>query len=97
MQGTQQLLCIVDTHHEWILEHGPGLLYDTGLNPHLSDRGGISPGRVQDSDGARTIIVSFHHLAGLVAATTKHKYTRIREADINTWRLLLSANRPDGS
>ena len=80
----------MESYNDWIPEQGPDLLYDTGLNHHLGDHGIVSPGRIQDIAGARIFIASSYHPAGLVAATIKHKFTLICEADLHTGRLLLS-------
>jgi hypothetical protein len=70
----EKLLRHADTHCNWIPETGHGLLYNTSLNyRHLGTRGIISPGRVQEMEGIRTVVASFHHPAGLVAATVKQK------------------------
>jgi len=80
-KALDKLLRSTDSYHDWIPEQGPELLYDTGLNRHLGDNGVISPSRVQDINGARIFVASFYHLVGLVAATIKHKFTLICEAD----------------
>ena len=91
-----KLLRSTDSPYDWVPEQGPELLYNTGLNRHLGDNGIISPSRVQDIVGARIFVASFYHSAGLVAATIKHKFTLICEADLHTGRLLLSDRIPIG-
>ena len=76
------LLRSTDSIQDWVPDQGPELLYETGLNRHLGDNGIISPGRVRDIAGARIFVASFYHPAGLVAATIKHKFTLICEADL---------------
>ena len=47
------------------------------------------PGRIPDIEGARLIIGSFLHPAGLISATAKHKFTLVCEHDPDTNRLRL--------
>ncbi len=89
-KALDKLLRSTESYNDWIPEQGPDLLYDTGLNRHLGDRGIVLPGRIQDIAGARTFVASFYHPAGLVAATIKHKFTLICKAALHTGRLLLS-------
>jgi hypothetical protein len=95
-KALDKLLRSTDSYHDWIPEHGPKLLYDTGLNRHLGNNGIISPGRFQDIVGSRIFVAPFYHPAGLDAATIKHKFTLVCEADLQTGRLLLSDRIPTG-
>ncbi len=72
-KALENLFRATKTYFEWVPEYGPDLIFDTGLNRQQSDRAIISPGRVHDFDGARSIVASFHHPAGLRADTVKPK------------------------
>jgi len=89
-KALDKLLRATDSYRDWVPEQGPDLLYDTGLNRNLGDNGVTSPCRVHGIAGARIFVTSFYHPAGLVAATIKHKFTLICEADLHTGRLHLS-------
>jgi hypothetical protein len=89
-KALDKLLRATDSYLDWVSELGPDLIYDTGLNCHLGDHEIIFPRRVKDIDGDRIFVASFYHPVGIVAATVKHTFTLIREADLNTGRLLSS-------
>ena len=58
---------------EWFPEqHGP-CTQDMRINTHLGARGVMTPGRIQDPEGAKIVIISFKTTAR--AITTIHKQT----------------------
>ncbi len=93
----ERLIRHADTHYDWIPETGHGLLYNTGLSHHLGNRGIIFPDRVQDIEGARTVVASSHHSAGLVAATINQKFTLVYKPDCSGRLFLSDAPTPGTS
>ena len=61
------------------------------LNKHLGAEGVMSPGRVQDPEGAKTIVLSYNTAAGAVATVIKHKFLLTCYTDEHTGRLRLDA------
>jgi hypothetical protein len=60
---------------EWFLEpHGP-CTRDLRINSHLGAGGVMSPGRIQDLEGANTVLISFKTTARTVAAVHRQTYT----------------------
>jgi hypothetical protein len=45
-KALDKLLRSTESYNGWIPEQGPDLLYDTGLNRHLGDKGIASTGRI---------------------------------------------------
>ena len=44
------------------------------LNKHLGAEGAMSPGRVQDPEGAKTVVISYATAAGAIAAVIKRMF-----------------------
>ena len=47
----------------------------------------MTPGRVQDQEGAKTVVVSFKTAAGAILAVERQTYKIVSFRDINTGRL----------
>ena len=44
------------------------------LNNHMGAKGAMSPGRVQDPEGAKIIVLGYKTAAGAVTSVIKHKF-----------------------
>ena len=56
------------TELEWFPETKENCEQYLGLNIHLGAEGAMSPGKVQDPEGAKTITLSYNTPAGAIAA-----------------------------
>jgi hypothetical protein len=65
---------------------------DMRLNTHLGSGGAMSTGRIQDPEGAKTIILSFKTTAGAALAISRHNIKLICFADVTTGRLRVDAD-----
>jgi hypothetical protein len=62
---------------------------DLSLNTHLGARGAMSTGRVQDPEGAKTIILSYKTAAGAAAAIQRQNLKIVCFTDTQTSRLIV--------
>jgi hypothetical protein len=76
------------TYEDWFDEEKAEHI-DIELNEHLGARGIMSPGTIQDPEGARTLVASFCTAAGAAAAIVKRKFSLFCYQDLNTGRLRL--------
>ena len=89
-KSLERVLRNSNTYDSWFSFEDPQeIAYDLGLSTHLGVQGLMVPGRIPDIEGARLIVGSFLHPAGLIAATVKHKFTLMCEHDPDTHRLRL--------
>jgi len=59
---------------EWFPEtHGP-CSRELRINDHLGAGGVMTPGKIQDPEGAKIVVISLKTTAGVVAAIHKHAY-----------------------
>ncbi len=75
---------------------------DLSINTHLGAAGAMSTGRVQDPEGAKTIILSFKTAAGAVAAIQRQTLKIVCFTDTNPCRLMVDilatlGGKQDGS
>ena len=61
-----------DTKHCFPTPDGP-CNRDLRLNAHLGAGGGMTPGRIQDSEGSKTIVVSFKTATGAIIAIQRRR------------------------
>jgi len=93
-KSLERLLRTAGAYDSWFSYPEQDLNYNLHLTQHLGTNGLLTPGRTPDVEGARTIVGSFLHPAGLVAATLKHKFTLLCERTPETGRLRLAPARP---
>jgi hypothetical protein len=62
---------LAEVEAEWFPENPYDCAQSLNLNKHLGAEGAMSPGRVQDPEGAKMIAISFNTAAGAVAAIVK--------------------------
>ena len=70
---------------------------DLSLNHHPGARGIMSPGSIQDPEGARTLVISFRTAAGAATAVLRQKFTLICYTDPGTGRLRLDRSLTSGA
>ena len=66
------------------------------LNKHLGAEGAMSPGRVQDHEVAKTIVLSYKAAAGSVAPMAKHMFMLTCYIEEHTGRMRLDATLTSG-
>ena len=66
------------------------------LNKHLGAEGAMSPGRVQDPEGAMIIVLSYNTTAGAFATVVKHMFLLTCYTEEHTGRLRLDAALTSG-
>ena len=68
---------------------------------HLGAKGAMSPGRVQDPEGAKTVVISFNTAAGAVATVVKRRFLITCYTETDTGRIRmdpsLTAGQTSGS
>jgi hypothetical protein len=60
---------------------------DTRINTHIGAAGVMTPGRIQDLEGANTFLVSFKTATGAILVVQRHTYKIVSFRDINSGRL----------
>ena len=66
---------------EWFLDSRTPCSRDMRINGHLGAGGVMTPGRIQDPEGAKTVVMSFKSAAGTVATIHKQTYKIVCFAD----------------
>ncbi len=99
LQPRQELevaLRATGTLAEWFPPNDDGCVQDMRFNRHLGADGLMTPGRAQDSEGAKTLVVSFRTAAGAVAAISKHRFQIICAKNEDTRRLKVDFQLTEG-
>jgi hypothetical protein len=60
---------------------------DIRINKHLGAYGVMTPGRIQDPEGANTVVVSFKTIAGAIIAVQRHTFKIVCFKDMDNGRL----------
>jgi hypothetical protein len=66
------------------------------MDKHLGAEGAMSPGRVQDPQGAKTIVLSYKTTTGAVAIVVKHRFMLTCYTEEHTGRMRLDAALTSG-
>ena len=64
----EKMLQAEGSARHWFAEPRGPCIKDIRLNSHLGAAGVMTPGRIQDSEGAKTVVVSFKTAAGSILA-----------------------------
>ena len=75
------------TARHWFAEPRGPCIRDTRINSHLGAVGVMTPGRIQDPEGAKTFVVSFKTAAGAILAVHRQTYKIVSFRDNNNGRL----------
>jgi hypothetical protein len=75
------------TEPEWFPEAKGTCEQHLDLNKHLGAEGAMSPGRVQDPEGAKTITLSYNTPAGAIDAIIKRRFLITCYTEQDTGRL----------
>jgi hypothetical protein len=88
---------LAEAEAKWFPQNPRDYAQSLDLNKHLEAEGAMSPGRVQDPEGAKTITISFNTAAGAVAAIVKRRFliTCYTEPDVDRLRLDASLTASD--
>ena len=85
------------TEQDWFPETKETCEHYLGLNNHLGADGAMSPGRVQDPEGAKKITLSYNTPAGAIAAITKRRFLITCYTEHDTSRLRLDPALTSGT
>ena len=67
----EKMLQAEGTARHWFAEPRGPCVRDIRINTHLGAAGVMKPGRIQDSEGAKTVVVSFKNAAGAILAVQR--------------------------
>jgi hypothetical protein len=81
---------------EWFPEQRGPFNRDTRINSHLGARGLMTPGRMQDSEGAKTVFISLKTTARAFATIHRHTYKIVCFKDAAGGRLRVDAAATTG-
>ena len=83
-------LCLAEAEDEWFPAGKPECAHTLELNLHIGAEGAMSPGRVQDMEEAKTVVINFNKTTGAVAIVIKRKFLiTCLYTEAETGRLLL--------
>ena len=77
------------TETVWFPETRENCEQNLGLNKHMGAEGAMSPGRVQDLEGAKTITIGYNSPAGAIVAIVKRRFLITCYTQQDTYRLRL--------
>ena len=67
----EKLMKAEETARHWFAEPRDPCIRDTRINSHLGAARVMTPGRIQDPEGAKTIVVTFKTAAGAILAVQR--------------------------
>ena len=85
----EKLLQSKGTARHWFAEPRGPCIRDTMINSHLGAAGVMTLNRIQDPEGANTVVVSFKTAAGAILAVPRHTYKIVSFNDNDTGRLIV--------
>ena len=83
----EKLLHAKGTIRQWFPEPRGPCSRDTMINSHLEADGDMPPGRIQDPEGAKIVVVSFKTVTGVILAIQRHTYKIVCFRDTDNGRL----------
>ena len=75
------------TARHWFAEPRSPCIKNTRINSHLGAAGVMTPGRIQDPEGAKTVVISFKTAAGAILVVQRHAYEIVCFKDNDSGRL----------
>jgi hypothetical protein len=88
----QRALKTAAVERQWFPAPDEPCQQDLRVNTHLGAGGAMTPGRIQDPEGAKLIVVSYKTAAGAAAAISRQTFKIICTADTKTGRLSVYKN-----
>ncbi len=83
----EKLLNTESTIRQWFLKHRGPCIRDIRTNTHVGADGVMTPGRIYDPEGAKTIVVSFNTTAGATIAVQRQTFKIVCFRDADNGRL----------
>jgi hypothetical protein len=83
----EKLLSTERTVRKWFPKHRVPCTRDIRINKHLGADGVMMPGRNQDPEGAKTVVVSFKTAAGAIIAVQRQTFKIVCFKDMDNGRL----------
>jgi hypothetical protein len=83
----EKLLLTERTTRQWFLELRGPCARDNRINTHLGATGVMTPCRIQDPEGAKTVVVSFKTTTGAIIAVQRHTFKIVYFRDPDNGRL----------
>ena len=83
----EKMLQAEGTARHWFAEPRGPCIRDIRLNTHLGAARVMTPGRIQDPEGAKTVVVSFKTAAGSILVVHRKTYKIVCFRDVDTGRL----------
>jgi hypothetical protein len=80
-------LRIANTVADWFLENPLNYEQNLALNTHLGAEGAVSPERVQDPEGAKTLVVIYRTTSGATTTIIKRRFQVTCYIEPDTGRL----------
>jgi len=84
------------TVYDWFSDNPDDFELNLDMNKYLGAEEAMSPGRVQNPEGAKTIVLSYKTTAGVVATVVKHRFLLTCYTEEHTGRLRLDATLTSG-
>ncbi len=84
------------TTRHWFVEPRGPCVRDIRISTHLGAAGVMTPGRIQDPEGAKTVVVSFKTAAGAILAVQRQAYKIVCFRDIDSGRLRVDTSATIG-
>ena len=82
----EKLLLMERTTRQWFLEHRGPCTRDSRINTHLGAAGVMTLGKIQDPEGAKTVVVSFKTAAGAILAVHRQTFKIVCFRDLDNGR-----------
>ncbi len=83
----EKILRTERTMRQWFPNHKGPRTRDIGINTHLGANGVMTPGRIQDPEGAKTVVVSFKTATGAIVDVQRSTFKIFCFKDVDTGRL----------
>jgi hypothetical protein len=93
LEATLRTSC---TEADWFPDNQHHCEQNFALNKHLGTEGAMSPGRLQDPEGAKTVVISYASTAGAIAGVIKRKFQITSYTKPNTGRLRVDPSLTTG-
>ena len=84
------------TARHWFAEPRDHIIRDTMINSHLGAASVMTPGRIQDPEGAKTVVVSVKTAAGAILAVNRQTYKIVCFKDNDSGRLRVDTSATIG-
>ena len=92
----EKLLLTERTTRQWFPKYRGPCTRDNRINTHLGAVGVMTPSRIQDPEGAKTVVVSFKTAAGAIIAVQRQTFKIVCFRDPDNGRLRVDTSATIG-